>query len=307
VRFLATAAAVIALVGPATAVAAEARAYLEVARADLDNMRFDRALESLDAALRAGDSDPRQLAEIYDLLGRVTASLGLADAAVGHFQRLLTLRPDASLPEGVSPKIAAPFADASAALRGRPPLRMHHELSGGAAPALAAIIDSDPLSLVAGVRADFQGPGVSADAVDHVEVRGRGRLPIPLPRDARRVSLAAVDRYGNHLVELQLELAPAVEAAPAPTRRKRPTYARWFVWGSVGLATALAGAIVGGVSLATQNDLQQVIANSPDHDYREARSLADNARAEAIAADTSFAVAGVFVIVAAALLAVERK
>jgi hypothetical protein len=237
VRILGILAAVIMLVAPATGAAAEARAYLDRARGEIDSMRFDRALESLDAALRAGDSDPRQLAEIFDLLGQVTASLGLADAAAGHFQRLLVLRPDARLPEGVSPKIAAPFADASAALRGRPPFRIHHELSSGAAPTLAVVIDSDPLSMVAGVRADFRGPGPS-DLLDHVEVRGRGRLPIPVPHDARHVSVSAIDRYGNHLAELEVELGPAAHAASGSAPRARPTYSRWFVWGGVSLATA---------------------------------------------------------------------
>src|SRR5690348_16682197 len=127
----------------ALVLALQAQPHLDRARAAVEQLRYDRALEELDAALRAGDSGPREIATIFRMLGEVSASLDLPETAAQHFQRLLALDPSATLGD-VSPKIAQPFADAQAA--GRPPLRAHAEVHH-APLAITIIIDSDPLAM----------------------------------------------------------------------------------------------------------------------------------------------------------------
>src|SRR5262249_18464813 len=131
--------------------------HVEKARTAISQLRFDRALEELDAALRAGDSGPRQLAEIFRLQGEVSASMDLSDAAVEHFQQLLALDPQASLGD-VPPKVSQPFAAAKAALAGRPPLRVRCEITRAPVAAVTLVVEADPVAMITGARAVVRGP-----------------------------------------------------------------------------------------------------------------------------------------------------
>lgn len=286
------AAAALLLLVAGAAFAGEAQ--LERARAEIERLRFDRALEALDAALRAGDNAPSQLAEIHRRLGEVSAVLGLADVAVDHFEHWLTLVPDAQLPDGISPKIVQPFDDARRARAAQPALRAHAE-AATRPPSVTLVVESDPLAMVAGARALLRPGGV-------VERRGVGApLTIPLPDGRVEVALSAIDRWGNRLVDL----APLV-VAPAPPRR-RPFIARWYTWGAATLAAAAVGAGLCGAAASAQNELSRDTASSNSYDFSTVRALERSARSEALGCNVSFALAGGLAVTTIALGVVELR
>jgi hypothetical protein len=261
----------------------QAQQHVDKARAAIELLRYDRALEELDAALRAGDSDPKGVATILRMLGEVNASLDLPETAVQHFQRLLALDPTATLGD-VSPKIAQPFADARAA--GRPPLRAHAEIVQAPVPAIVVIVDSDPLSMAAGARATADGR--------HLEARGASRIELPLPPAERlELQVSLLDRYGNRLIDL-----------PELFYRKLqpPERSHAYLWTlAAGGAAAITGIVFGLASRSNDDDARRFTADSTNHDYREIQSLQDSARHDALAANISFGVAGACAIVAAYL------
>jgi hypothetical protein len=279
-------------------VTAPARAAdLERANAEIQQMHFDRALEALDAALRAGDNSPAQLAQIHRLLGEISASVGLADAAVGHFQHWLMLEPAGQLGDDASPKLLGPLAEARRLLQGRPPLQVRYRVDV-AAPSITLLVDSDPLTMVAGVRATVHRAGA---AVTTVEQRGGAGLTLPLPPGQLDVELAALDRYGNRLLELG-----TIAVGPRP-RARRPWFARWYTWGGVALAAAAIGTGFAVAESAAQSDLDHATQQSPMRDFRDVRSLEQSARNDALGVNVSFAIAGAFAITSVVLFGVEAR
>jgi hypothetical protein len=274
-------------------------ADLERANAEIQQLHFDRALEALDVALRAGDNSPARLARIHRLLGVVSASLGLADAAVGHFEHWLMLEPAGQLDEGASPKLLQPLADARRLLQDRPPLSLRYRLDP-AAPSITLLIDSDPLTMVAGVRAIVHRPG---GAPATVEQRGGVGLTIPLPPGRLEVELFALDRHGNRLVELGTISVGAVGRRP----RARPWLARWYLWGGAALASAAIGTGFAIAETMAQGELDRATQQSWMHDFREVRALEQSARSDALGVNISFAIAGAFAITSVVLLGVEAR
>jgi hypothetical protein len=271
-------------------------ADLERANAEIQQLHFDRALEALDAALRAGDNSPAQLARIHRLLGEVSASLGLADAAVGHFQHWLMLEPTGELEEGASPKLLQPLADARRLLQDRAPLQVRYRVDS-AAPSITLLVDSDPLTMVAGMRVTVHRAGA---ALATVEQRSGGALTVALPPGPLDVELAALDRYGNRLVELGT-------IAVGRRARPRPLVARWWAWGSLALAAAAIGTGFAAAEAVAQGDLDRATQQSPMNDFRDVHALEQSARSDALGVNVSFAIAGAFAITSVVLFGVEAR
>jgi hypothetical protein len=275
------------------------RAQLERGRAEIQQLHFDRALEALDAALRAGDSPPAQLTQIHRLLGEVSASLGLTDAAVEHFEHWLALEPSGALPDGASPKLAQPLADARRALAGRQPLRVH-PLVSETPRTITLVVDSDPLSMIAGARATVLRADASLGP-SILEHTGDGGLTIPLPPGRLQVELAALDRYGNRLADLGVDRPILVDARPP----RRMFLTRWFTWGALALSAAAIGTGFGAAAASAQSDLDQATRQMPPPDFRDVRAIESSARADALGCNVSFALAGAFAITSVVLLAIE--
>jgi len=275
--------------------AALARARDHVAAVELDLART-----ALDEALRAGDSGPAELAEIYLLSGRVAAALGRPDEASEHFRRLLAIDPDAALPAGLAPKIVEPF---EAARRSRGRLRVRAELRASRDPSLVVTVESDPLAMVAGARASMSGEQT-------VVVTGARRMILRLPpgSDDARIALAIVDRHGNRLAEARFAggrgegdsrvtatVSRPLDSAPVaqPSRRAAPLYARWYLWAGASGAL-LAGAVYFGVQAnRTADRLDEWQGESGTHDASAALDLDARGRRQTILADVGFAAAAV--------------
>ncbi len=327
--FLATATATaVALLLAALAAPAGAQdrsADLDAAERALEELRYEQALPLLDRAWQSGQNGPKALARLFRLQGEVAATLGDEAGARRAFARWLSLVPDARLPEGTSPKIVASF-DAARAQLGAARLHVDVQVTADGA-AVAMIVATDPLALVAGARASYRGEGGVQGTVSG---KGGARVNLPLPTAGLyEVVVAAVDSYGNHLVEQSITVgegdpppsdddpvaaprAPprpddsGVEAArPRPPREartpSRPFYANAWFWGALGAGAGVAGAYFGVQARQAQHELYALNASSEQHPFAEARAIEDRLRSDALAADVSFAVAGACVVVAVVL------
>ncbi|HJZ85977.1 MAG TPA: hypothetical protein VKN99_12445 [Polyangia bacterium] len=284
--------------------------YLARARGEIERLRYDRARESLDAALQFGGNGPADVAEIYRLLGQVAATLGQREAAEGFFRHLLVLDPEAQLGAGVSPKIQAPFDAARAYTAEHGALRVRHQVHAGATPSIVLEVTADPLAMVAGARATYRTRSGSEQSI---EGRGQARVELVLPGGPRiEVTLAALDAFGNRLLEIGGAGAPIVieggaEALPPAAARahvdealpvRQPFYKRYWFWGGLAVGAAAFGTAFGLLEKGAEDDLKKLNADSMNHDFREARAIEDRGRRDALLADIGFGVGGACAVVA---------
>ncbi|MCB9559131.1 MAG: hypothetical protein H6708_01840 [Kofleriaceae bacterium] len=303
------AAAILGAVATAIALAAPSPARADGASDLADARRLKAALNwagalaAVERALAAGDGDPVRVAEAHELAGSLAAGLGRDDVAVAHFRILLSLRPDARLPAGTSPKIVAPFdvarGDADAGVAG--PLAVHVE--PGPPPAL--VVDRDPLHLVAGARARWTAAdGIPAELVARTDGDGDARLVLAVPAGTRDVEIAAVDADGNALwrSDATAASAVAVTAPPRPRAAALAPWARWYVWAAVAVPAAAVGGVAAWRLGVAQHDWDRLRADDGAHDYSELTAIEDRGRRHALTANLAFAAAGVTGAVAAVLL-----
>jgi hypothetical protein len=304
----------ISIAGAAPVCADELNPDLEQARRQKRALRYDEARASLDRALARGGNSPAQLAEIYRLRGEVAAGLGDRRAAEESFRRLLALVPTASLPAGVSPKIADPFAAARASLAGRPPLSVTHQIERGASPALVVVVESDPIGMVAGARVQYLRPGGRWITS---EVRGRGRLRLALPAEQLlSLAIAIIDDTGNVLVgfgsrDRPLEVATAAPGAsprpPDDDRQRSPSLiARWQLWAAVAVSFGAAGSYFAIDTARAENDLDAIYDRAGTTEFADVMDRIDDleSRGErsALLANIGFGIAGASALTAAILL-----
>jgi len=293
--------------------------HLIEARSDISKVRYRRAAEALETALQTGTNGPDQLAEIFKLSGQTAAALGRRHEAESQFKRLLVLQPEAHL-MGAGPKIMRPFRSAQAALKGQPPLKVSYRSQLEPRPGLWLVVESDPLQMVHGARAEIRAEG----GTHRVTAEGQGEIELALPKAARfEVILSALDLYGNRLAVIgtarapivigakkapPLSPQPAMERSPAerplqPHARLTPIYARWDLWsavaavaaGSVGLYFALE-------AKSANDDLDAIKADSEHHEFSEAEAAEDRLNDNRLAAFISFGVAGGLALLAGGLL-----
>jgi hypothetical protein len=102
-------------------------------------LEFEPALVIVEKLINDGGNDRARLVELHLFAGKLAAGLDRLDVAEDHFARALSLAPTTTLPEGISPKIALPFAAA----------RSH---SGPLEISAGGQVEADPVNLVATVR-----------------------------------------------------------------------------------------------------------------------------------------------------------
>lgn len=117
-------------------------------------LEFEPALVIVEKLIADGGNDRDHLVELHLFAGKLAAGLDKRDIAEDHFARALSLAPSTSLPEGISPKIALPFAAA----------RSH---SGPLVISDSGQVQSDPMNLVSTVRTDA-GQLVAFDVNDNL-------------------------------------------------------------------------------------------------------------------------------------------
>ena len=103
-------------------------------------LEFEPALVIVEKLINDGGNDRDHLVELHLFAGKLAAGLDRRGVAEDHFARAISLAPSTTLPEGISPKIALPFAAARAHSG---PLRISE----------SGQVESDPMNLVATVKA----------------------------------------------------------------------------------------------------------------------------------------------------------
>jgi len=289
------------------------------AQAALDDLRYEEAAQLADRAWRSGGNRREDLIAIFRLAGQVAVTLGNGELAESHFERLLSLDPEAQLPEGISPKIAARFAAAKARTSGR--LRASFHTDG---TRIAAEVTSDPAKMVSSLRVRH-GKDAAQEAIapDPLAVE----LAVERPT---QVEVSLLDEHGNILVEDRVTVAPARAAArPAPGRTQAqvgqslaernaagagagtarletaeeeeeddgprpigpPVYTRWEVWTGAAGALGAVGIVFGLKARSDQGELDELNDESGDHDFRDAQATEDALRRDALIANVSFVLA----------------
>ena len=127
----------------AAATTARADDELGEARRLQGALEYEQALALVERAIAHGGADHDRVVELHVLAGTLAAGLDRASAAEDHFARALALAPAATLPDGTSPKITAPF---DAARARTPPLRISTRVVAGE---IVVDVADDPLHLVA--------------------------------------------------------------------------------------------------------------------------------------------------------------
>lgn len=283
------------------------------AQAALDDLRYEDAAELADRAWRAGGNRRDDLVAIFRLAGQVAVTLGKGELAESHFERLLALDPEAQLPDGISPKIAARFSAAKARTSGR--LRAGFRSDG---TAVSAEVTSDPAKMVSSLRAKAGKEVKEAIAPDPLTVTLSVDHPI-------EVEVALLDEFGNVLVDDRVVVEPAAAAVRAPLRTQavvgqslaernaaaavapavrpeideedrpqkhgQPVYTRWGVWAGAAGVLGATGIVFGLKSRSDQNELDALNSQSGGHDFRDASSVEDSLRRHALIANVSFVLA----------------
>lgn len=294
------------------------------AKAQVAASDYLKARVSLDEAYASGTNSPEQLAEIWRLRGIVAGALGETRPATEAFQRCLALTPKAELPPGTSPKIMRPFAAAQDFFKKSEPLAIGKETTE-APPAIAVIVKSDPMKMLARIAVTVKVDGGAAKQIDK-RFAGQERVEVALPAGGRLdVRVAALDEKGNRLVELGSEDVPIVilgkvedkpaivvtkpvvkpKPAPATPRSARPLPLKWWLWGGTAVVVAGAATYFGLDGLAAKRDLEALNADSTNHTFDEAKDTERRARRDFLLANIGFGVAGALAVTATILFFTE--
>ncbi len=268
------------------------------AERELAELRFDKAGDLATEALSEGKRGPEELVTLYMILGRVSASLGQDVKAQAYFQSALSIDSNASLPQGVSPKLSEPFATAKDDLQDAKPIELLAERDD--ANQLSVQVSSDPAQLVGGIEARFEVDGKPK------KLRGDGRdiIRLDLPEGARNVAVLALDQYGNRLTEaLDVQGSDAEgsthEASltldDVSTQPKPAIYMRWQLYTGLAVVTLATGAILGDAARRKTDEIEQLPNGT---EFAVALELEDQAESRALYANISFAATGILGVTA---------
>ncbi len=260
------------------------------ARADeLDEARrleaaldYEHGLAAVEGVIAAGGArDPERFVELQLFAGRLAAGLDRGAVAEEHYRRALAIRPNATLPEGTSPKLVAPL---DAARRRATALRISVIAVDGA---VSFLVDSDAIGLVRGIALTVtDAGGARRELVD------RAALRMPVPVGARAIEVAALDASGN-VVFKAVPPAASEMVKPLPRiRDEEPSVpARWTTWAIATGVFVGAGAFSAWRFNVAQHDWDALRAEPDRHDYSALTALEDRGRRWGLTANIAFGVA----------------
>lgn len=298
------------------AVAPAARAdALADARKAVDGSDYPTARTLLVSALEAGTAGPDALAEIYKLTGIVEGALGNATAATDAFSKWLSLDARGALPLGTSPKIMRPFTAAQDKAKKRGLVEAKAKTEDNP-PAVTLVVVNDPHKLIASAKVYFR---VDNKAEQSLEAAGTEQIKLELETGKRiDLRLHAVDKYGNHVVELGSKDVPIVitssgttkqiidpedrklfvkkRTEPAPPPSPRALYAQWWVWGIGTIVATGTGGFFAWRTRQDINELDALNANSLSHRFSDAQTVESRAHRDLLITNISAGVAGAFAI-----------
>ena len=306
--------------GGAGRASADEYSPLDQARKAVESSDYPSARTALTSALNAGNASPDELAEIYKLSGIVAAALGEPRVATTAFEKWLTLEPRGTLPAGTSPKITKPFALAVEFGKQNPPVKVKADTSADP-PQVTLVVQSDPLHLITKARVVFVADDKPEKTLDGA---GTDSIVVQLPEAARiDLRIAALDEYGNHVVEVgshdvplvvvghalagDVHVAHAKPAKPPRPYHPRPLIGKWWLWTGITVALAGGATYLGIVGRSDVNTLNQWDATSVGRQYLDAKSLENRANLELWSFNIGMGVAGATAITAAILYLTDHR
>jgi hypothetical protein len=238
--------------------------YLEEAKDLYKHLRYAEIVHKLERALTVPGNTPRQLCEIYELMGTIHVILGNDDAAVDAFNELLNVDPRYRLDPSLSPKILSIYARVrsefvprvAVGFEGRPSVRT----TPGKKPWLEVGVVDESKTLT-GVEVWYRQSEKDEFKKAVMAPVGKGRyggsLPLlmeQIPASGIRVEYVIVARgeKGNTLGvlgtmdnPLSFTVLPNVAAPPTQLAGKKddssPWYGTWWFWTAMGVVAAGAG------------------------------------------------------------------
>lgn len=294
---------------------AAANPLLDQAQRAIDDIDPQAARDLTRRAIESGKLDAGELRRAHRLAGESAAAVGDAKAARDHFLRWLLLDPTASLPAGVSPKLAQPFADARAEAERAGRFSVDIGIARGDGRIDVTLEANDPLEMIAGMRlrigdasevsvtgltATLPAADAGAVAVNVVVTDARGN---ELARRSAAGS-ARVDRPGGG----DRRDAPPDDRAGPRTRSKRwPVAVRWTTWTGVALLAGGAGGYFAVQVGKDEDALAALNANSEMHSFDEAEAIRDRGNRHALYANVGLGVAGAAALAAVITFIVEPR
>jgi hypothetical protein len=260
----------------------------EQAQEGLAELRFEDARTIATKGLEEGTRGPEKLSTLYMILGQVSASLGEEGDAETLFRAALSLNSEASLPEGISPKLSEPFSKAKKSLNDEQAIALLAEI--GAGGQLSVQVASDPAELVGGVEATYQQDGESKTK----RAKGTGTIRLELPAGATDVHVALTDTHGNRLLAPEpvnsgetRDAVVAKKKQPNATSPGSPIHSRWQLYAGLAVGSLATGAYFGNVS---RNKTDEFSKLEDGTEFSVAQGLEDQAKKNALYANLGFAV-----------------
>jgi tetratricopeptide (TPR) repeat protein len=215
---------VLAMGAPALAQETEPSSAIEAIRRDLDELRFDKAIQAIDALLASQGLSDATRVEALTLRASAHVASGDLDGAEEDYRRILTLKPDYAPDTSLTPKKAlARFEKTRAVMVGRAPLDLRPRDARLTVDGrdVAPLADGTIL-LLAGERtihAERRGFD-PADVVVTVSPGSSAPIQVHLVPNARTVVVrTAIDRVAVRMDEAPVgetaRAAGAPESAPA--------------------------------------------------------------------------------------------
>jgi hypothetical protein len=282
------------------------------ARKAVEGSDYLNARPLLETALKAGNADPEDLAEIYKLTGVVEAALGNAQPSQQAFARWLALVPKGSLPAGTSPKITRPFAAAQQQAKKDGPLSAKAETSDDP-PSVTLVVVNDPRKMIVGAKVYFV---TDRKAEQTLEAEGKDKVTIELGLGKRiDLRLHAVDQYGNRVVELGSKDVPLVitssgKAKPIDSAdrellvqhkkhepaKPRPLVLQWWLWGTAAVVATGVGGYFAWQTRSDINRIEYLNANSLAYHWSDEQAVERSARRNLLVTEIAGGVAGAFAL-----------
>jgi hypothetical protein len=292
----------ILLVLAATPALAGTSPQLDKAESAIDNVDYDAAKTLVDAAIAGGSLEPGDLARAHRLAGEVAAALGDDAGAKDHFIRWILLEPDAKLADGVSPKIAAPFAAARDEAQSLGSMSIDVRVERAPGKVRVFLDTRDPAHMVAGLR-------VRAD--DGLAAQEHGTsVELPAKDDASMsLTVLVLDDHDDQIAIKTITSDPEITAhAPPPAAEHRwPLLVRWPTWSVLAVAALGAGGYFVWQTGKDQNELDALNADSAHHTFDEANAIEARGKAHALDANIAFAAGGVLATAAVVVFLIEPR
>jgi hypothetical protein len=118
------------------------------------------------------------------------------------------------------------------------------------------------------------------------------------------------DRQDGHDRAESAPLAPAAATTAATSSSPsaaRPLYLKWWIWGGAAGAIGLGATLFGLAGHSASDELQQLNANSAQHDFSEAQSAESRAQRDYLLFEVGIVVAGACAVGGAVLYLTEPK